>query len=99
VQLHARESTAYLPREEAGRCEFPVKCRCGFAPGRRGRNDHDHSDGQGATLKEFGYRKAHPGEDADTFGNVPVLRSLNKEFPDVQTLEGGRIDAVLVETV
>ena len=58
-----------------------------------------YSDGQGATLKEFGYRKAHPGEDADTFGNVPVLRSLNKEFPDVQTLEGGRIDAVLVETV
>ncbi len=58
-----------------------------------------YSDGQGATLKEFGYRKARPGEDADTFGNVPVLRSLNKEFPDVQTLEGGRIDAVLVETV
>lgn len=58
-----------------------------------------YSDSQGATLKEFGYRKAQPGEDADSFGNVPVLRSLNKEFPDVQTLEGGRIDAVLVETV
>jgi SOS-response transcriptional repressor LexA len=58
-----------------------------------------YSDGQGATLKEFGYRKAQPGEEADTFGNIPVLRSLNKEFPDVQTLEGGRIDAVLVETV
>ncbi|MCW1916281.1 S24 family peptidase [Luteolibacter sp. GHJ8] len=55
-----------------------------------------YSDGQGATLKEFAYRKAQPGEDADTFGNIPVLRSLNKEFPDIQTLEGGRIDAVLV---
>ncbi len=53
----------------------------------------------GSVSRSFGYRKARPGEDADTFGNVPVLRSLNKEFPDVQTLEGGRIDAVLVETV
>lgn len=58
-----------------------------------------YSDANGSTLKEFGYRKAQPGEDADTFGNVPVLRSLNREFPDVQTMEGGRIDAVLVEVL
>jgi len=32
-------------------------------------------------------------------GNVPVLRSLNRDFPDVQTLEGGKIDAVFVEVV
>jgi len=30
-------------------------------------------------------------------GNIPVLRSLNPAYPEVQTLEGGKIDAVLVE--
>lgn len=58
-----------------------------------------YSDGMGATLKEFGYRKASPDEEADPMGNVPVLRSLNKAFPDVQTMEGGRIDAVFVEVL
>lgn len=58
-----------------------------------------YSDGSGSTLKEFGYRKAMAGEEADKFGNVPVLRSINKAFPDVQTMEGGRIDAVLVEVI
>jgi len=58
-----------------------------------------YSDGSGSTLKEFGYRKAEAGEDADKFGNVPVLRSLNKAFPDVQAMDGGRIDAVLVEVL
>jgi len=58
-----------------------------------------YSDGFGSTLKEFGYRKARADEDPDTFGNVPILRSLNKAFPDVQTIEGGRIDAILVETL
>jgi hypothetical protein len=58
-----------------------------------------YSDGTGSTLKEFGYRKAKPGEatDADAMGNIPVLRSLNQAYPEVQTLEGGKIDAVLVE--
>ncbi|MCW1926533.1 S24 family peptidase [Luteolibacter arcticus] len=58
-----------------------------------------YSDGTGSSLKEFGYRKARPGEDteADAMGNIPVLRSLNTAFPEVQTLEGGKIDAVLVE--
>jgi len=58
-----------------------------------------YSDGFGSTLKEFGYRKARPDEERDTMGNVPVLRSLNKSFPDVQTIEGGRIDAVFVEMI
>lgn len=58
-----------------------------------------YSDGTGSSLKEFGYRKAKPGErsEADAMGNLPVLRSLNPAFPEVQTLEGGKIDAVLVE--
>lgn len=32
-------------------------------------------------------------------GNVPVLRSINKAFPEVQTLEGGKIDAEFVEVL
>ena len=56
-----------------------------------------YSDGTGSSLKEFGYRKAKPGEDSDAMGNTPVLRSLNQAYPEVQTLEGGKIDAVLVE--
>ena len=58
-----------------------------------------YSDGSGSTLKQFGYRKARAGEEADSVGNVPVLRSLNPEYPDVQTMEGGRIDAVFVEAL
>lgn len=58
-----------------------------------------YSDGFGSTLKEFGYRKAKPGEDHDAMGNVPVLKSINKAFPDVQTIDGGRIDAVFVEVL
>ncbi|RYD38433.1 MAG: S24 family peptidase [Verrucomicrobiaceae bacterium] len=58
-----------------------------------------YSDGTGSTLKEFGYRKAKPSEltEADAMGNIPVLRSLNKAYPEVQTLEDGKIDAILVE--
>ena len=58
-----------------------------------------YNDAHGATLKEFGYRKAKPGEDGDTFNNIPVLKSLNPAFREVQTMEGGRIDAVFVELV
>jgi SOS-response transcriptional repressor LexA len=57
------------------------------------------SDGTGSSLKEFGYRKAKAGEEADTMGNVPVLRSLNPAFPEVKIMDGGRIDAVLVEAL
>lgn len=58
-----------------------------------------YSDGTGSSLKVFGYRKAKAGEECDNMGNVPVLRSLNPAFQDVQTLDGGKIDAVYVETL
>ena len=58
-----------------------------------------YNDGHGATLKEFGYRKAKAGEEANGFGQVPVLRSLNKEFPEVQTMEGGRVDGIFQEII
>jgi len=58
-----------------------------------------YSDSHGASLKEFGYRKARRDEDADSMGNVPVLRSINQAYPDVETLEGGRIDGVMVEVL
>lgn len=58
-----------------------------------------YEDAHGATLKVFDYRKAQAGEEGDAMGNVPVLRSLNKAFKDVQTLEGGRISGVFVEVV
>jgi SOS-response transcriptional repressor LexA len=60
-----------------------------------------YSDATGSALKEFGYRKANRGEEdmADRMGNIPVLRSVNPAFPDVQTLDGGKIDAVFVEVL
>jgi len=61
-----------------------------------------YNDGHGATLKEFGYRKATSKDDPETvnsMGHVPVLRSLNPTFKEVQTMEGGRIDAVFVEVL
>jgi len=58
-----------------------------------------YSDGLGSTLKEFGYRKARAGEEADSMGNVPVLRSLNPNFKNVQTMDGGKIEAVFVEVL
>ena len=57
-----------------------------------------YPDASGSTFKKFGHRKAQTGEDADKFGNVPVLRSL-EAFPDVQAVDGGKIDAVLVEVL
>ena len=58
-----------------------------------------YSDSNGSTLKEFGYRKAKAGEEANSFGMVPVLKSLNPAYPGVKTMEGGRIDAVFVEVL
>jgi SOS-response transcriptional repressor LexA len=58
-----------------------------------------YSDASGSTLKEFGYRKAKAGEEHDAMGNVPALRSLNPLYKEVQTMEGGRIDAGLVDVV
>ncbi len=58
-----------------------------------------YNDGHGATLKELAYRKAKPGEEGNSFNQVPILKSLNPAFKEVQTMEGGRIDGVLVEVV
>jgi SOS-response transcriptional repressor LexA len=58
-----------------------------------------YSDGHGLTLKELAYRKARAGEEGNSLGRVAVLRSLNPEFPEVQTMEGGRVEAVFVETL
>jgi transcriptional regulator with XRE-family HTH domain len=56
-----------------------------------------YNDGYGATLKLFDYRKAEEGDEHQRLGKIPVLKSINPDFPDVETLEGGRIDAVFVE--
>lgn len=63
-----------------------------------------YSDGAGSTLKVFGYRKKsgheiESGEEITNFGLVPVLSSLNPAFPGVQTMDGGKIDAIYVETL
>lgn len=58
-----------------------------------------YSDGHGSTLKVFGYREGTADEHKDAMGNVPILRSLNKSFPEVQTMDGGRIEAVFVEVL
>lgn len=58
-----------------------------------------YSDAMGSSLKEFGYRKAKGDEEPDAFGNVPVLRSLNKNCPEIQTMDGGKIEAVFVESL
>jgi len=58
-----------------------------------------YSDSSGSTLKVLSYRKAKAADDPEAvnaMGDVAVLKSLNPAFPDVQTLEGGKIDAVFV---
>ncbi|QJE95991.1 S24 family peptidase [Luteolibacter luteus] len=59
-----------------------------------------YSDASGSSLKEYGYRAATEADDPErvnSVGKVAVLRSLNPSFPDIQTMEEGRIDAVLVD--
>ncbi|MFT4175956.1 MAG: S24 family peptidase [Luteolibacter sp.] len=56
-----------------------------------------YSDGQGSSLKKISYRAPQQGEETTGHGLVPVLSSINPKFPDVQTMDGGRIDAVFVE--
>ncbi|MCW1917045.1 hypothetical protein OJ996_25875 [Luteolibacter sp. GHJ8] len=58
-----------------------------------------YNDGFGTTLKLFDYEKANGDEEHARFGKVPVLKSINPEFPDVEPLEGRRIDAVFVEVL
>ena len=38
-------------------------------------------------------------EESDAFGNVPVLRSLNKSYPEIKTMDGGKIEAVFIEAL
>lgn len=57
------------------------------------------SDGHGLSFKELGYRAAKEGEEANGLGTVPILKSLNSDFPEVQTMEGGHLEAVWVETL
>lgn len=58
-----------------------------------------YSDAYGHSLKELGYRAARADEEANAFGKVAVLKSLNPRFPDVQTIDSGRLEAVWVETL
>lgn len=58
-----------------------------------------YSDAYGHSLKELGYRAARGDEEANAFGKVAVLKSLNPRFPDVQTIDSGRLEAVWVETL
>lgn len=58
-----------------------------------------YSDGHGLTLKQFGYRKAKKDEESNSFGKVVTLESLNKAYPEVETMDGGRIEAVYVKTL
>ena len=58
-----------------------------------------YNDGYGTTLKVFDYEKAKGDEEHARLGKIPVLKSINPEFPDVEPLEGGRIDAVFVEVL
>lgn len=58
-----------------------------------------YNDGHGATLKVYDTEKREDPENAGHKVKVPVLRSLNPEYPDVEPIEGGKIDAVLVEVL
>lgn len=58
-----------------------------------------YSDAYGLALKQLAYRKAKPGEEANAFGKVAVLKSINPAFPEIQTLDDGRLEAVFVETL
>lgn len=58
-----------------------------------------YSDANGSTLKVLAYRPAKAGEEANAFGKVPILKSLNPQYSEVKTMEGGRIDAVLIEVL
>lgn len=58
-----------------------------------------YSDAYGLALKQLGYRKAKADEDANAFGKVAILKSLNPKFPEIKTMDGGKIEAVFVETL
>lgn len=58
-----------------------------------------YSDAYGLALKQLAYRKAKPGEESNAFGKVAVLKSINPAFPEIQTLDGGILEAVFVEVL
>lgn len=58
-----------------------------------------YSDGYGKSLKQLGYRKAKADEAANAFGKVAVLKSINPKFPEIQTMDGGKIESVFVESL
>lgn len=58
-----------------------------------------YSDAYGLSLKKLAYRKAKAGEDANSLGKVAILESTNPDFPEVQTMDGGRIEAVFVASI
>lgn len=58
-----------------------------------------YSDASGSTLKVFDRRAPKGDEEHVSLGKVPVLVSINPDFPEVQTMEEGRIDAVFVKVL
>jgi SOS-response transcriptional repressor LexA len=58
-----------------------------------------YSDAYGLSLKKLAYRKAKAGEEANSLGKVAILESTNPDFPEVQTMDGGRIEAVFVASI
>lgn len=58
-----------------------------------------YNDGHGATLKVYDTVKSETADDFGRFGKVPVLKSINPEYSAVEVIEGGKIDAVLVEVL
>lgn len=58
-----------------------------------------YDDGYGTTLKVYDTQKVPDPEEPGKLGKVPILRSINPAFPDVETIEGGRITAEFVEVL
>jgi SOS-response transcriptional repressor LexA len=58
-----------------------------------------YTDAYGATLKVYDTRKATAADDVEPGTRIHVLRSLNPDYPDVDILDGGKIDAVFVEVL
>jgi hypothetical protein len=58
-----------------------------------------YSDANGSTLKVYQSEKAADADHAGVFIRRHMLKSLNPDFPDVDPVEGGQIDAVFVEVI
>jgi len=54
-----------------------------------------YDDGYGSSLKVLGYRKAvteQEEENANVFGKLTTLSSLNPDYPEIEIMEGGRVN-------